>query len=174
MSVLYDFLRTVFFLMYDTKLSLHSFIYSTFSAASVSSFLFGLPKCGYTFVEASIGLTLVKANYVPPSFISRFMSDATVRQLTSLEGYQRVYDEVSKGAFNTDRFYINPHITPQQAAQRYINWIRGLVESGEKIFEVWERLRGYLLYRSPPPCAISCTRSNSLRWFLKRTRLFSE
>lgn len=104
--------------------------------ANSPTFLFGLPKCGYTFVEASIRLLLTKPNYVSPAFINRFMKDTTVRQLTDKADFERVYDEVGKEAFNTDRFYINPQITHQQASQRYINWIKGLVESGEKIFEV--------------------------------------
>jgi hypothetical protein len=129
-----------FFLMDEDLIKNKKAGYITVRTPSNSSaFLFGLPTRGYTFVEASLKLTLTKATYISPAFLDRFMSTTTVRELKKEDDYHRVFEEVAKGAFNTDRFYINPSISHKQATQRYINWIKTMIDAGEKIFEVYAK-----------------------------------
>ena len=39
-------------------------------------------------------------------------------------------DEIRKGIFKTDRIYLDPHFTHEQAAQRYINWSMDMLNKG--------------------------------------------
>lgn len=95
-----------------------------------------LPKMNYQFVEASFKLTLKKRDYNCPSYIARFDKDCTLKVLKEETEFQRVYDEILKGIFKTDRIAIDQDFSEEVANKRYVNWIKALVAQGEKIYEV--------------------------------------
>lgn len=41
-----------------------------------------------------------------------------------------VFEEIAKGIFKTDRVYLDPYFTHEQAAQRYINWSKDALKNG--------------------------------------------
>ena len=41
-----------------------------------------------------------------------------------------MFDEIRKGIFKTDRVYLDPYFTHEQAAQRYVNWSRDMLNKG--------------------------------------------
>ena len=100
-------------------------------------YLTSLPKLGYTFIEASLKLILRKRDYNCPRFVMRFDKDCKVESLEEEKDFQRVFREIEKGIFKTDRIAIDKDFSVDMANQRYINWIRSLKEKGEKIYEVY-------------------------------------
>lgn len=100
-------------------------------------FLFGLPPLGYLFLETSFKLSLKKANYKCPRYIERFDKNLEVKIVHDHMGRERVYQEILKGIFNTDRIAIDPHFSQETASKRYVNWIDSLAQKGEPIYEVY-------------------------------------
>lgn len=41
-----------------------------------------------------------------------------------------MFDEIRKGIFQTDRVYLDPYFTKEQAVQRYINWSKDMLNKG--------------------------------------------
>ena len=103
---------------------------------NVSEFLFELPKGGYIFMEAAFSLQLKQKNYICPPFIGRFDRDVVVRKLETPGAIQRVYEEIAKGIFISDRIALDKHFTQRIANNRYINWIKDVVNQGNDLYEV--------------------------------------
>lgn len=103
---------------------------------NVSEFLFELPKAGYIFMEAAFSLQLKRKNYICPPFIARFDRNFVVRKLETSGAIQHVYDEIARGIFNSDRIALDKHFTQSVASNRYINWIKDVVNQGNDLYEV--------------------------------------
>ena len=95
-----------------------------------------LEKLGYTFIEANINMFLDVRNYRLSALEQRFNSQIHYRKLSikkELEGFEA---ELDKGLFNTDRIYLDPNFTKEQAAHRYKCWIKDEMERGAELFEI--------------------------------------
>ncbi|MEK7399704.1 MAG: hypothetical protein AAB116_22405 [Candidatus Poribacteria bacterium] len=117
---------------------------------NVPDFLFELPKLNYIFLETAFSLSLKKDNYKYPSFLARFDRSVEVRSLEDSYDLERIYGEISKGIFNTDRVAIDRNFTQQIANNRYIRWISSLVKQGEKVHEVYidNKAIGFFILKS--------------------------
>lgn len=104
---------------------------------NLPDFLFKLPNAGYIFMEASFALSLKKANYVCPPHVARFDRNMEIRIAESPDDRQRVFDEIGKGIFNTDRIALDKDFSQDIANTRYINWMKDLVDQGNIIYEVF-------------------------------------
>ena len=95
---------------------------------------------GYSFIETSIKLELnfKKLGYKPPEFPDRLqkicekcsceiMDEADLAQLSA---------EIKKNMFDTDRIFIDPVFTKEQAARRYDLWIKDLIKQGDIPYKV--------------------------------------
>ena len=47
-----------------------------------------------------------------------------------------MFDEIRKGIFKTDRVYLDPYFTHEQAAQRYINWSKDMLKQGHTPYKI--------------------------------------
>ena len=47
--------------------------------------------------------------------------------------------EIRKGIFKTDRIYLDPYFTHEQAAQRYVNWATDMLKRGHSAYKVMYR-----------------------------------
>ena len=99
-------------------------------------FLFNLPAMGYTFVECVFRLSLHKTKFVEPDHFSKYAKQLACRKISEQADVQRIYSEISKGIFDTDRIAIDKNFTLEISNRRYINWIDSLVKSGEALYEV--------------------------------------
>lgn len=102
-------------------------------------FLFEIPGADYTFVEATFSLTLKKRDYVCPSYLERFDRGLQVRTVTSDDDKARVYNEISKGMFTTDRVSIDSRFPQGTGSLRYLNWVKDLVAAGHGLYEVFSK-----------------------------------
>ncbi len=103
---------------------------------NTAEFLVGLPQAGYLFMEASVALSLRKSKYSCPAYIARFDRNIAVKAIDHTDDCQRIYDEIAKGIFNSDRITLDRTFSQEAASRRYINWMKDLRESGESIHEV--------------------------------------
>ncbi len=90
---------------------------------------------GYTFVETAITLEQqLKDINVSPRF-QKIIEKCTWAEMdgSDIEYMER---EIAKNVFRTDRIYIDPAFTKEQAAQRYVFWIRDLTAAGHCPFKV--------------------------------------
>ena len=104
---------------------------------NMADFFFELPKAKYVFIEALISLSLRKEDYVCPPYIARFDRNIETRKAERPEDKKRVYDEIAKGGFNTDRISLDKHFSQETAGLRYINWVKELVAEGNDVHEVF-------------------------------------
>ena len=104
---------------------------------NVTDFLFELPKRDYIFLEASLKLILKKANYDCPSYISRIDKNVEVKLVDSPDDYERIYSEISKGIFKTDRIAIDRNFNQETSNKRYVNWISNIIKKGALLHEVY-------------------------------------
>ena len=95
---------------------------------------------GYAFIETAIALetNYRRMGYRPPVIPQRLqkicgrcswgpMNEADLAQLSK---------EIKKNIFKTDRIYIDPAFTKEQAAHRYDLWVKDLVKQGHIPYKV--------------------------------------
>lgn len=99
------------------------------------SFLQGLSQSGYCFMEALFEVTLNKEDYRCPAFLKRFDKDIKVEKVTSFDNMERIFAEIQSGVFDTDRISMDAAFTKEQAATRFANWTRDLINSGDELYE---------------------------------------
>lgn len=99
--------------------------------------LFEIPKAGYVFVEASFSLSLKNQDYVCPPYLKRFDRNLEVIKASDSESRSRIYNEILKGIFSTDRVSLDNRFTPATGNLRYLNWVKDLVDEGHGIYEVF-------------------------------------
>lgn len=97
---------------------------------------FILTELGFTFVEANINMFLDVRNYKLSSLEQRLNSQIHFSKLTTKEELERLDTELDKGLFRTDRIYLDPHFTKEQAANRYKYWIKDEMSRGSELFEI--------------------------------------
>jgi hypothetical protein len=103
--------------------------------------LFKLPEAGYVFMETSFSLSLKRENYSCPAFLAKFDRNVDVLTVDHNDQFQRIYSEIEKGVFETDRIALDINFTQTIANTRYVNWIKDLVEHGSILHEVVVRGR---------------------------------
>ena len=100
------------------------------------TFLFGLPKLGYTLVETVFHVAIRRSEYHIPAAIARFDRGLTVVERAADADRARVYALIRAGVFKSDRVSIDPAFTLAQSGNRYANWLSQMLSQGGKLFEV--------------------------------------
>ena len=89
---------------------------------------------GYYFIETQIRLeTIIGPNYQFPNIspaLKKLCDRCAVKEMNDTD-IEHLYQEIKNGMFDTDRVYIDPFFTPEQAANRYIGWTRDLIAKGD-------------------------------------------
>lgn len=98
--------------------------------------LFGLPALGYTFVETVFHVAIRRDEYHMPPNVARFDRGLSVVQRTAQGDVQRVLRQIRGGVFKSDRVSVDPFFSPQQAGNRYANWLAQMLGAGSQLFEV--------------------------------------
>ena len=100
-----------------------------------SDIMFLLSSMGYTFVEGSIHLTH-NLKEMELSGIQKRIVDQVSYKLMNDDDIQKLYMEIKKGIFTTDRIFIDEYFTKEQAYNRYINWINDEITRGTEAFKL--------------------------------------
>ena len=97
--------------------------------------MFLLQELGYTYIESSINLVHDLKEIRLNPLQQRIMDSVSYSTMTDKD-IDHVFREIKKGIFTTDRIYIDPYFSHEQAANRYVNWIGDELERGCKIFKL--------------------------------------
>lgn len=94
-----------------------------------------IQKQGYEFIEAAITLKHDLKQITIPDRLMRVCEKCTWERMNESD-LQTLSNEVKKKIFKTDRIYIDPRFTEEQAARRYDLWIKDLVKKGDVPYKV--------------------------------------
>lgn len=97
--------------------------------------MFCLPEMGYTFIEGSIHITKTVKDF-ELSGIQRRLADSVGYALMDESDTQTLQNELRKDMFDTDRIFLDPHFTKDQAANRYIGWIQDETARGSDVYKL--------------------------------------
>ena len=97
--------------------------------------IFLLQEMGYTYVESSINLTHDLKDIKLNPIQQRIMDSLSYSRMGK-DDIEKLFCEIKKGVFSTDRIYIDPHFTHEQAANRYINWISDELDKSTEAFKI--------------------------------------
>lgn len=94
-----------------------------------------IQSCGYIFIESAIGLEHNMKEITMSERIKRACDRCTWSVMDTLDEEQ-LYSEIEKNIFRTDRIYIDPEFSKEQAANRYLLWVKDLINKGSKPVKV--------------------------------------
>jgi hypothetical protein len=119
-------------------------------------FLAKLPTAHYYFVETSFNLSLKRENYSCPSYLQRIDRNLYVKAIETWTDRNRIYQEIAKGIFSSDRIALDPHFSREIANTRYELWIEDMQQQGAKIFEVYskETAIGFFVVKRLDECRV--------------------
>lgn len=85
---------------------------------------------GYSFAETAINLTNDLRKFQISERLLKICSRCSFAPMND-DDIARLYSEIDKNIFNTDRVYLDPHFTAEQAANRYKGWVSDLIAAGD-------------------------------------------
>lgn len=86
-----------------------------------------LQNLGCTFIETAITLSYDLKKFRVDEKYKMFCENCSWELMNDQDLIQ-LYDEIKSGIFETDRIYLDPYFSAEQAANRYIFWIQDLVK----------------------------------------------
>lgn len=92
-------------------------------------------KAGFSFIEGSMNVVHHLKN-IELQGIQKRLNDSMSYEEMQQEDIVRLYAEIEKGVFVTDRIYLDPAFTKAQAAHRYFNWLSDEVKRGAQLYKV--------------------------------------
>ena len=107
-----------------------------------------LQRANFAYVESSISVEHGLSINQPEGLFARMVSASECVKL-GIEEIDRVSLEIRSDMFKTDRVYLDPEFTREQAANRYVNWMMDEVSRGASVYEL--RVKkvgiGFFLFR---------------------------
>jgi ribosomal protein S18 acetylase RimI-like enzyme len=107
-----------------------------------------LHRANFAYVESSISVEHELSINHPEGLFARMVSASEYVELGSDE-IDRVSLEIRSDMFRTDRVYLDPEFTREQAANRYVNWMMDEVSRGASVYELRVKNAGigFFLFR---------------------------
>lgn len=96
---------------------------------------FLLQELGYTYIESSIHLTHDLKSISLNPIQQRILNTIEYEEMNKSD-IDKLFYEIKKGIFTTDRIYIDPCFTHEQAANRYVNWISDEIKNGTNVYKL--------------------------------------
>ena len=97
--------------------------------------MFYLQEQGFKFIEGFIHVTHdLKTVEMNP--IQKRIDDAVTYELMSENDINYLFKEIRDGLFYTDRIYLDSYFSNEQAANRYVNWIKDELERGTELYKL--------------------------------------
>ena len=94
-----------------------------------------LETAGFSFIEGSIRVRHDLKVSEPTGLFKR-MVDAVESHTVAADDVDRVANEILRGVFVTDRVFLDPNFSAEQAATRYVNWMRDELGRGGSLHEL--------------------------------------
>jgi L-amino acid N-acyltransferase YncA len=92
-------------------------------------------KAGFSFIEGSMNVVHHLKN-IQLSGIQKRLNDSILYEEMDQADIARLYDELRRGIFVTDRVYLDTAFTKEQAAQRYEYWIEDECGRGAQLYKL--------------------------------------
>jgi len=92
-------------------------------------------KAGFSFIEGSMNVVHHLKN-IELTGIQKRLNNAISYEEMDQEDISRLYAELQKGVFITDRIYLDTFFSKEQAAQRYAYWLEDEVSRGAQLYKV--------------------------------------
>lgn len=111
-----------------------------------------LEQRGFTFAECSFEVVLRLRDARSSVLMQRVANQMEIKQADS-KLKEEIYNQISKGIFDTDRVALDSLFGPQYAAQRYINWIEDELKKDGSLYYVAYKGEGvgFFSYKEPRP-----------------------
>lgn len=102
--------------------------------STMSALNFVMYELGYVYVEGMCNLVHnLKPNYT--SLQKRFSDSVDYRKMDGND-HDRLFSEIEKGMFRTDRIAIDPKFGIGVSNRRYINWLKDEIDKGTDIYKL--------------------------------------
>lgn len=85
---------------------------------------------GAKFIEAQLTLTRNLRNWKVPESLKDIFDNVSYAPMND-DDIEFMFNEIRKGIFKTDRIYLDPYFTHEQAATRYVNWMSDSIKKGD-------------------------------------------
>ena len=86
-------------------------------------------SCGAKYIETAITFHCDLRTWQLPESLKDICALSSYAPMNE-DDIKVMFEEIRKGIFKTDRVYLDPRFTREQAAQRYINWSKDMLNSG--------------------------------------------
>ena len=113
---------------------------------------------GFKFIEAAMTFSWNLHGWTLNDEFKPFCEQCTYAPMND-DDIAEMFSEIKRGIFKTDRVYLDPYFTHEQAAQRYVNWAQDLIDRGVvpyKVMYMGETV-GFFITEYPPPEVHQCT-----------------
>lgn len=94
-----------------------------------------LQSRGYAFMETMISFRRNTQLPVLNKFQQDMMEQISYTRMDHTD-MQRLFEEIRKGMFHTDRVSLDPYFADGKACERYIGWIRDEMTKGSELFKI--------------------------------------
>lgn len=103
---------------------------------------------GFRFIEASLTFSWNLCNWTLDEKFQPLCDQCTYAPMNDAD-IEIMLSEIKSGIFKTDRVYLDPYFTHEQAAQRYVNWAKDLIERGATPYKVMYQGENVGFFTSP-------------------------
>src|SRR6266571_708319 len=105
-------------------------------------------KAGFSFIEGSMNVVHHLKNIELTGIHKRF-NDSIVYEEMDQADIARLYAELNRGVFVTDRIYLDKAFSKEQAAQRYVYWLEDERSRGAQLYKLVykEQAIGFFIFK---------------------------
>lgn len=98
--------------------------------------MFHLESLGFNFIEtiSTVITDLSIADSLLTGITGRMIKDAAYSEMDDSD-FDELHTQIRAGIFQTDRVYLDPAFTNEQAANRYIGWIKDDIDRGARVYK---------------------------------------
>lgn len=94
-----------------------------------------IENSGFSFIEGSMSVVHHLKQAEPSGILQRLNASITYAEMDPPD-IERLYSEIRKGIFTTDRIYLDKVFSPALAAQRYVSWLQDEVGRGAQLYKL--------------------------------------
>jgi hypothetical protein len=94
-----------------------------------------LQKNGYSFIESMLHFFISRGDLRLNS-VQKRLSEAVVLEEMDADDIECLFSEMRKNMFDTDRVYVDPAFSREQAANRYIGWTKDELSRGTILYKM--------------------------------------
>jgi hypothetical protein len=95
-----------------------------------------LTNHNFIFMECSINMVLDVNRVVISPLQKRINMQVSYRELVEQNEFENVFQQIKKGLFDSDRVFLDPFFSKEQAANRYVYWIEDELKIGSQLYEI--------------------------------------